>query len=161
MAVLQIVLYVGVGLVGLSFTEYSAFIPAISGPIVWFVLFFATGFVALACLWAVAGSLASRTEDVQNTSAPLTYVVMGIYFASFLLSGNALFIASFIPPVSAVLMPMRILEGGVPFWQPVVALALLVGFAGLTIIVGERLYRRSLLQSGGRVSLKQAWSAPE
>lgn len=161
MAVLQIVLYVGVYLVGLSFTEYSAFIPAISGPIVWFVLFFATGFVALACLWAVAGSLASRTEDVQNTSAPLTYVVMGIYFASFLLSGNALFIASFIPPVSAVLMPMRILEGGVPFWQPVVALALLIGFAGLTIILGERLYRRSLLQSGGRVSLKQAWSAPE
>lgn len=161
MAVLQIVLYVGVGLVGLSFTEYSAFIPAISGPIVWFVLFFATGFIALACLWAVAGSLASRTEDVQNTSAPLTYVVMGIYFASFLLSGKALFIASFIPPVSAVLMPMRILEGGVPFWQPVVALALLIAFAGLTIIVGERLYRRSLLQSGGRVSLKQAWSAPE
>ncbi|MDO5503624.1 MAG: ABC transporter permease [Actinomycetia bacterium] len=161
MALLQIVLYVGIGLIGMSFTEYGAFIPAISGAIGWFVVFFLAGFVALACLWAVAGSLASRTEDVANTSAPLTYIIMGIYFASFLLTGNAMVIASFIPPVSTVLMPMRLLEGGVPFWQPVAALALLVGFALLTIIIGERLYRRSLLQSGGRISMRQAWTAPE
>lgn len=161
MAILQLVLFVGVGLIGLSFTSYGSFVPAISGPIVWFLLFFAAGFIALACLWAVAGSLASRTEDVQNTSAPLTYLVMGVYFASFILSGTAKVIASFIPPVSAVLMPMRILEGDVPLWQPIVALVIMLAFAALTIVVGERLYRRSLLQNGGRISVKQAWSSAE
>ena len=161
LAVLQILLYAGVGLIGMSFTPYGELIPALGGPVVWFLVFFAGGFVALACLWAVAGALASRTEDLQSTTTPLTFVVLGVFFSSFLLDGTAKVVASFIPPVSAVLMPIRILEGGVPGWQPVLALGVLVVFALGTILVGERLYRRSLLQNQGRVSLRQAWSAEE
>ena len=161
LAVLQILLYAGVGLIGMSFTPYGSLIPALGGPVVWFLVFFAAGFVALACLWAVAGSLASRTEDLQSTTTPLTFVVMGVFFSSFLLDGTAKVVASFVPPVSAVLMPIRILEGDTPLWQPVVALALLLLFALGTILVGERLYRRSLLQNQGRVSLRQAWTAAE
>ena len=126
-----------------------------------FLVFFAAGFVALACLWAVAGSLASRTEDLQSTTTPLTFLVMGVFFSSFLLDGTAKVVASFIPPISGVLMPIRILEGDVPVWQPVVALVVMLVFALGTIIVGERLYRRSLLQNQGRVSLKQAWTTAE
>lgn len=161
LAVLQILLYAGVGLIGMSFTPYGSFIPAIGGPVVWFLVFFAAGFVALACLWAVAGALASRTEDLQSTTTPLTFLVMGIFFASFLFDGTAKVVASFVPPISGVLMPIRILEGDVPIWQPVVALALMLLFALATILVGERLYRRSLLQNQGRVSLKQAWTTAE
>lgn len=161
LAVLQILLYAGVGLIGMSFTPYGSFIPAISGPVVWFLVFFAAGFVALACLWAVAGALASRTEDLQSTTTPLTFIVMGIFFSSFLLDGTAKVVASFVPPVSAVLMPIRILEEDVPVWQPIAGLALLLLFALGTILVGERLYRRSLLQNQGRVSLKEAWTAAE
>jgi ABC-2 type transport system permease protein len=161
LAVLQILLYAGVGLIGMSFTSYGEFLPAIGGPVAWFLLFFAAGFIALACLWAVAGSLASRTEDLQSTTTPLSFLVMGVFFASFLLDGTAKVVASFVPPLSGVLMPMRILEGEVPVWEPVAALVLMLLFALLTIIVGERLYRRSLLQNQGRISLRQAWTAPE
>ena len=56
-------------------------------------------------------------------------------------------------------MPKRILAGGVAWWEPLVALGLLAAFAVVTVWVGERLYRRALLQTGGRVSLRQAWSA--
>lgn len=161
LAVLQTLLYAGVGLVGLSFTPYRSFLTTIGGPVGWFLLFFAAGFLALACLWAVAGSLASRTEDLQSTTTPLTFLVMGVFFSSFLLNGTAKVIASFVPPLSGVLMPIRILEGDVPLWQPVVALALMLLFALGTIILGERLYRRSLLQNQGRVSLRQAWSAAD
>ena len=161
LAILQILLYAGVGLIGLSFTPYGSFVTAISGPVAWFLVFFAAGFVALACLWAVAGALASRTEDLQSTTTPLTFLVMGVFFSSFLLDGTAKVVASFIPPISGVLMPIRILEGDVPVWQPIVALAVMLVFALGTIIVGERLYRRSLLQNQGRVSLKQAWTTAE
>ena len=161
LAILQIMLYAGVGLIGLSFTPYGSFVTAISGPVAWFLVFFAAGFVALACLWAVAGALASRTEDLQSTTTPLTFLVMGVFFSSFLLDGTAKVVASFIPPISGVLMPIRILEGDVPVWQPIVALAVMLVFALGTIIVGERLYRRSLLQNQGRVSLKQAWTTAE
>jgi ABC-2 type transport system permease protein len=161
LAILQILLYAGVGLIGLSFTPYGAFVAGLSGPVAWFLVFFAAGFIALACLWAVAGSLASRTEDLQSTTTPLTFIVMGVFFSSFLLDGTAKVVASFIPPVSGVLMPIRILEGGVPVWQPIVALGILLLFALGTIVVGERLYRRSLLQNQGRVSVRQAWTTAE
>jgi ABC-2 type transport system permease protein len=134
-------------------------VPSVSGAVVWFLVFFLAGFVALASLWAVAGSLASRNEDLQSTTPPLTMLVMGMFFGGIFLSGTWQTIASFVPPLSAVLMPVRLLDGDVPWWQPVVALALLLVFAGFTVVVGERIYRRALLQTQGRLSLRQAWRA--
>lgn len=161
LAVIQLLVYLAVGLVGLSFTPYKSFVPALSGPTAWFIGFFLAGFVALACLWAVAGSLASRTEDLQSTSTPLTMLMLVMFFGGLSLDGRGQVIASFVPPVSAVVMPKRILAGGVEWWEPLVALGLLAVFAAITVWVGERLYRRALLQTGGRVSLRQAWSAAE
>lgn len=161
LAVIQLLVYLVVGLVGLSFTSYKSYVPALSGPTAWFIGFFLAGFVALACLWAVAGSLASRTEDLQATSTPLTMLMLVMFFGGLSLEGRGQVIASFIPPVSAVVMPKRILAGGVEWWEPLLALGLLAAFAAVTVWVGERLYRRALLQTGGRVSLRQAWSAAE
>ena len=161
LALIQILVYLVVGLVGLSFTSYRSYVPALSGPAAWFLAFFLAGFIALACLWAVAGSLASRTEDLQATSTPLTMLMLVMFFGGLSLDGRAQVVASFVPPVSAVVMPKRILAGGVGWWEPLLALGLLAAFALATVWVGERLYRRALLQTGGRVSLRQAWSAAE
>lgn len=109
----------------------------------------------------MAGSLASRAEDLQATSTPLTMLILAIFFGGLSLDGRGQVIASFIPPVSAVVMPKRILSGGVEWWEPLLALGLLAVFAAITVRVGERLYRRAMLQTGGRVSLRQAWSAAE
>lgn len=161
LAVIQLLTYLVVGLVGLSFTSFKSYIPDLTGPTAWFLAFFLAGFVALACLWAVAGSLASRAEDLQSTSTPLTMLMLVMFFGGLSLDGRAQVIASFVPPVSAVVMPKRILAGGVEWWEPLVALGLLAAFAAVTVWVGERLYRRALLQTGGRVSLRQAWATAE
>jgi ABC-2 type transport system permease protein len=161
LALIQLLVYLAVGLVGLSFTPYKSYVPALSGPTAWFIAFFLAGFVALACLWAVAGSLASRTEDLQSTSTPLTMLMLVMFFGGLSLEGRAQVIASYVPPVSAVVMPKRILAGGVEWWEPLLALGLLAVFAAITVWIGERLYRRALLQTGGRVSLRQAWAASE
>lgn len=161
LAMLQVVLYVAIGLVGMSFTPYASFVPDISGPVVWFIAFFFAGFVALACLWAVAGSLASRTEDLQSTATPLTMLMVVMFFGGIFLDGRAAVIASYIPPVSAVVMPTRILAGGIEWWEPVLALGLLAVFAAVAVAAGERLYRRALLRTGGKVSIRQAWTSAE
>jgi ABC-2 type transport system permease protein len=148
LAMIQLLIYLVVGLVGLSFTPYKSYVPALSGPTAWFIGFFFAGFIALACLWAVAGSLASRTEDLQATSTPLTMLMLVMFFGGISLDGRGQVIASF-------------LAGGVEWWEPLLALGLLAVFAALTVMVGERLYRRALLQTGGRVSLRQAWAAAE
>ena len=161
LAMIQLLIYVAVGLIGLAFTPYKSYVPSLTGPTAWFIGFFLAGFVAMACLWAVAGSLASRTEDLQATSTPLTMLMLVMFFGGLSLDGRWQVVASYVPPVSAVVMPKRILAGGVEWWEPLLALGLLAAFAAVTVWVGERLYRRALLQTGGRVSLRQAWSAAE
>ena len=51
---------------------------------------------------------------------------------------------------------MRMLGGGVPLWQTLAALAITLVFAALAILLGEKVYRRSILAGGGRVSWRQA-----
>ncbi len=161
LAVAQMALYTAIGLVGLSFTSFGALLPSVSGAIGWFLAFFVVGFLLIACLWAVAGALASRTEDLQSTSTPITMLLLAIFFGSAFLDGPAQTVLSYVPPASAVLMPQRILEGSAQWWEPVVAIVLLLLAAGVVVLLAERLYRRSLLQTQGRLSVRQAWSAPE
>lgn len=153
----QTALIVGIGLVGISFTQYADLLPGVSQGLGWFVAFFVVGFCFIACWWAVAGALASRAEDLQATATPLTFLMMGVFLTAFLLDGTALTIASYVPPFSCVLMPIRVLGGDAGWWEPLVALALLVAAMAATVVFAERIYRRALLQTQGRVSLAQAW----
>ena len=119
-------LYAAIGLVGLSFTSFGSFLPSVTGALGWFLVFFLFGFLLLACLWAVAGALASRTEDLQSTSTPITLLLLAIFFGSAFLSGTPQTVLSYVPPASAVLMPQRILEGSAQWWEPVVSLGILL-----------------------------------
>ncbi|MCU1538199.1 MAG: hypothetical protein JWP82_2550 [Humibacillus sp.] len=157
----QIIVFSAAGLLAVSFTEWSTLLATLSTAVLWFILFFAVGFVALACLFAVAGALASRTEDLQSTTSPMTTALMLVYFASFALSGTALKIASFVPIVSVVAMPGRLIAGEAAWWEPVVALVLMAAFAAVTVVIGEKVYRRSLMQTRGRMSWKQALRSSE
>lgn len=86
-------------------------------------------------------------------------LVMLMFFGAMFLDGAPKTVASFVPPLSAVLMPMRIVEGTAQWWEPVLALALLLG-AGLGVVLAaERIYRRALLQTGGKLTVRQAWTA--
>lgn len=152
----QLLLFTGVGLVAVSFSEYSDMLGALSGAVGWFIAFFAVGFVALACIFAVAGALASRVEDLQATTAPITTILMLVYFASLSLQGTAETIASYVPIASVISMPTRVLLGDAAWWEPAVALVVTVAFAAATVVLGEKLYRRSLMQTRGRLSWRQA-----
>ncbi|MFE7228815.1 ABC transporter permease [Nocardioides sp. NPDC057577] len=160
-AVGQMLIYVAVGLVGLSLTEFSFALPALSGAIGWFVVFFLIGFVVLSTLWAVAGALASRTEDLQSSSTPITMLLMVMFFGALYLDGVGEQIGSYVPPLSAVLMPMRLVEGTAAWWEPIIAVVLLLAFGVALVRLAERLYSRALLQTGGQLSLKAAWRLEE
>ncbi|UMG91553.1 ABC transporter permease [Nocardioides sp. TF02-7] len=157
----QMVVYVAIGMVALTFTDFGDLVPALSGEMGWFLVFFLVGFVALSCLWAVAGALASRTEDLQHTSGAVTMLILAMFFGALFLDGTAAEVASYVPPLSAILMPTRLVDGTAAWWEPLVALGLLLAFAAVLVLVAERLYRRALLQTGGRLSLRAAWSLEE
>ena len=158
LAFAQMVLYVGAGLIGLAFTPWKSLIPGVAAAAGWFLVFFVLGFVALAALWAVAGALATRTEDVQATSAPLTMTIVFALFGGLLLDGAGLRVASFVPIMSSIAMPRRLLEGSAMWWEAVVSLGITAACAVLAVRVGSTIYRRSLLQTHGRLSVRQAWA---
>lgn len=161
LAFVQVLIYVSIALVGLSFTDIGTMMPALPSAVWWFLAFFVVGFVALAALWAVAGSLASRQEDIGYTSTPMMGVVIAAFMLPFFVQGQWLTITSYVPVLSSIAMPMRVIAGTAAWWEPVVALAITALAALVLIRLGARLYRNSLLRTGGRISYREAFTTAE
>ncbi|MGC4987737.1 ABC transporter permease [Nocardia salmonicida] len=156
LAFAQLALFVGAGLVGLAATGKGAQLGQIAGAAGWFIVFFLVGFLALASLWAVAGALATRSEDLQSTSTPLGLLIMIVLFAGIFLTGTARVIGSYIPIMSIVAMPARLAEGTAAWWEPFIALALMAIATYAIVVVAEKIYRRSLMQTQARLTMRQA-----
>ncbi|WP_328711783.1 ABC transporter permease [Nocardia salmonicida] len=156
LAFAQLALFVGAGLVGLAATGKGAQLGQIAGAAGWFIVFFLVGFLALASLWAVAGALATRSEDLQSTSTPLGLLIMIVLFAGIFLTGTARVIGSYIPIMSIVAMPARLAEGTAAWWEPFIALALMAVATYAIVVVAEKIYRRSLMQTQARLTMRQA-----
>lgn len=156
MAFAQLTLFVGAGLVGLAATGRADQVGRIGGAAGWFIVFFVVGFLALAGMWAVAGSLATRGEDLNSTATPLSILIMIVLFAGIFLTGAGRVIASYVPVVSIVAMPSRLADGTAAWWEPLVALTLMAVTAYGIVVVAEKIYRRSLMQTQGRLTIRQA-----
>ncbi|GLW28811.1 ABC transporter permease [Actinoplanes regularis] len=159
LAFAQVALLAVVAIVGMSVTDaapglLSAVLPAIG----WFLPFFVVGFVMLASLWAGVGALASRQEELASTTTPVQMLVLIPFFAVLSVphDGVAMRVLSFVPFSSPLAMPIRLFDGDVPIWEPVVALALLVITALGMLAVGARVYSASLLKTQVKTSFLAA-----
>ncbi|MFD4402116.1 ABC transporter permease [Nocardia sp. NPDC058499] len=161
MAFGQLVLFAAAGLAGLAVMGNTEYVTQIAGAAGWFIVFFVVGFLALASLWAVAGSLATRNEDLQSTSTPLSMLIMIVLFLGIFASGTAQTVTSYVPIVSIVTMPARLAEGSAAWWEPLVSLAIMAATAYGIVVVAERIYRRSLMQTQGRLTYRQALSVED
>jgi len=125
----------------------------------WFVL----GFAFYASLFAAAGARVSRMEELQNVIVPINLTIL----VSFIISIGALqspnstlsIVASILPVSAALAMPVRIALGAATPAQIVLSLVLLIGSTIVLVPVGARLYAGAVLQTGGRVKLREAWRA--
>lgn len=156
LALLQILLIAVVGVVGLAVTGRSALLAGLGPAVAWYVALFVLGFVSLASLWSVAGSLASRQQDLQSTTVPGQLILFIPYFVSVFGGDQVKTVFSMLPIVSTMTMPGRIAEGHVPGWQIAVAIATTVAAAALFVRIGERLYERTLLHTSSKVGYREA-----
>jgi len=127
----------------------------------WFIL----GFAFYASLFAAAGSLVSRMEELQNVIVPINLTILVSFFISVgsLQAPNSTIaiVASILPVSSALAMPVRIVLGAATPPQIALALVLLIGSTIVLVPVGARLYEGAVLRTGGRVRLRDAWGAGE
>jgi ABC-2 type transport system permease protein len=158
MALGQIVVISTGSLIGLLMTGQADVLKVVAPVAGWFVVFFVLGFVALAGLWAVAGSLATRQEDLGSTTLPWQMCLMIPFFFSVFAGEQAKAVASFVPIASSMAMPGRMLTQDVPVWEPLLAILILLATTVLIVRVGARLYERTLLQTGRRLGYREAIS---
>lgn len=158
----QLCLFVGVGLLALTMmpTEipFLSVVIATSG---WFLAFFLAGFLILAAVWAALGAMASRVEDLQQSTGPVITVLIAVLFIGIYAKGTFLVIASYIPVISSVAMPIRLLSTDVQIWEPVAALLVAVAAAWAMVLLGERIYRRAIMQTGSALSWRKALKLEE
>jgi ABC-2 type transport system permease protein len=123
----------------------------------WFVL----GFAFYATLFAAAGSLVTRMEELQNVIVPINLTILVSFFISIGAlqdpNGRLQVIASLLPTSSALAMPVRIVVGAATPWQVALSLFLLIGSTILLVPVAARLYSGAVLRTRGRVKIREAW----
>lgn len=146
--------------IALSIGGYTELLAIIAPALGWFVPFMVLGFVLLASMWAVAGSLVSRQEDLGSSMGLVMLLVLGPYFLVVIFQDNAtlMTVLSYVPFSAAVAMPVRLFADEAQLWEPLVSLGLLAGCVVLIVLLASRLYSGSLLQTGGKVKLAKAWA---
>jgi ABC-2 type transport system permease protein len=158
MAFGQIIAIAVLAILGLLLTGQRVLLGGLGASVVWFVVFFAIGFVMLAALFAATAAMVSRSEDIGSVTTPVTMLVMIPYFLVIFFNDNptVLAIMSYVPFSAPVGMPIRVFLGTAQWWEPILSLIILVATTAAAVLVGERIYRNSLLKTGARVRLQEA-----
>jgi len=133
---------------------------SIAATLAWLVL----GYAFYSWVYAAAGALASRQDQVQSLAFPLGLpaifgYIMGLTTAT---SGNAsvfIHVLAYLPPTAPFVMPVLVGLGAVSWWQfaasVIISLVCTVGVAK----GAASIYRRAILQTGRRVRLREVLTA--
>ncbi|WP_282636931.1 ABC transporter permease [Sphingobacterium thalpophilum] len=127
--------------------------------IVFFFLFFIAGYLLYSAIFAAAGSAVDNETEANQFSMPITMPLLLSYILSFGViindpNGTIATWLSFIPFTSPIAMLVRI-PFGVPLWQILTSLTLLVLTFLLITWVAARIYRVGILIYGKKASLKE------
>ena len=128
-----------------------------------FGFFFLGGFALYSLLYAGLGSMASRTEDVQQVTGPMIFIGLAGYFAAFtainIPEAGWVKLVSLIPFFSPYMLPMRMLISTVAPWEWAVGAALMALFLAGALWLAARVYSAGVLLYGQRANLRSVWRA--
>jgi len=158
---LQLAAYAAVGLTVGTLTGLlsvsTSVVAVFASTMCWYVL----GFAFLGTLYAAAGSMVSRQEEIGSTTGPLSILVIAMFGVAQASvqnpDGTLANIMSWIPPFSAVLMPLRIAAGVTGLGQILGTVLLMLLTSSALAVLCAKIYQRSILRMGTRVSWKQAF----
>ena len=152
----QLVLVVGfaVGLLVTGVFDVPASLGADVALVVpWFVLGFA--------LYAVAGALASNQQNAETAAQPVTYALLTVYFASYIVlaanaEGTLATVLTVFPLTAPLVLPARSALVGVPLWQHALAIVLVLAAIYALVRFAGRVYALGLLHGGSGLGLRAA-----
>ena len=123
-----------------------------------FLFYFLGGFLMYASLLGAVGSAADHEEDAQQLMLPVT---IPLIFSMILLfaviknpEGSLAFWASMFPLTSPVIMMARVPQG-LPAWELILSMTILVLSILGTIWMAGKIYRTGILMYGKKVNFKE------
>lgn len=124
------------------------------------LLAFCIGMLFFGSLYAAAGSLVSRTEDLQSTQAPILLFIMGMTYAPLFglsnMESTFMQVLGWVPPFSLTVAPMNMAAGTMNLPQVLLSFLVAAITTVLVILLVARVYRNSILNNGKKMSWAKA-----
>jgi ABC-2 type transport system permease protein len=134
------------------------------GLLLMFGVYGVLGFLLYAALYAAAGSLVSRMEDVNSAVMPMTLIstagyIVGVYAAMGLLDIRAgwITVLTQVPFLSPFMMLGRAAAGVAAPWEIILSITTLVVAIAAAIWVAARIYAVGVLLYGQRPGTRAVW----
>ncbi|HEY8167094.1 MAG TPA: ABC transporter permease [Candidatus Limnocylindrales bacterium] len=164
LGLVQLAVFVVAGLLAASLTDQFALPPTTGAAIVMLAVWFILGYALYSTALGFLGALASRMEEASNASSPVTIVAMVCYFASIFVvvrdpTGTAAVILTFVPPAAPFVVPLRAALDAISLPEMLGAIVVTLIAVWLLFVVGARIYAGAVLQTTGRMKLRDAWRA--
>ena len=122
------------------------------------IIFFCVGFLFYCVIAGLAGCLVSKPEDVASTQMifqiPVIISWLICYMAPVMGNEGILKVARYVPFTAPFCVPVDLITGNIGLTQGVIAMAILLIFSLLTIMLAARIYKGLILYSGQKISLK-------
>ncbi|GAB2958418.1 ABC transporter permease [Hymenobacter coalescens] len=137
-----------------AFQSADLNLPLLAGC---FLFYFLGGYLFYGALFGAIGSAVDSETDTQQFMMPVTMPLVLTFVVSQAIlttnpNGTVAFWMSMFPLTSPIAMMMRLPFGGVPTWQLLLSMALLIaGFVGAIWIAG-RIYRVGILMYGKKIT---------
>jgi ABC-2 type transport system permease protein len=114
------------------------------------------GMLFFSALYAAAGSLVSKAEELSSTQMPVMLVFFAVMYPPLLgfnsLDSTFLQVLSWIPPMSLGLAPLQFAAGNFSLWQLGASFVVLAAATVLVLLLVARIYRSAILNNGRRLS---------
>ena len=129
--------------------------------LVWLIL----GYAFYSWVYAAAGSLAERQDQVQSLAVPIAAPMIVGYITALTVAGSGtastfFVVLAYLPPTAPFAMPMLVGIGDASWWQVVLSALISVAATVAVARLAATVYRRAVLRTGRRVKLRDVLRTP-
>ncbi len=145
--------------IALSYAGYTDYFPSAS-LLTWALLFQVLAVVMYGAMFSAVGAAVSDMKEAQSTMMPIMIVAMAPMFVWFNVlkepTSSLSTMLSLFPPATPMLMVLRqSVPPGIPIWQPVVGIVLVLLTTLVCVFCASRIFRVGVLMQGKGASYWQ------
>jgi ABC-2 type transport system permease protein len=156
----QLLAIVAVGIAAAAAADAIDFPPGMPGVVAMVLGWFVLGYAFYSCLFAIGGALASRAEELQTTTTPVSMVVVASFFAAMFTQddpgGTLAVVTTYIPTTAPLVLPIRQAAGELAAYELVGSIAIVLATTFLVVRVASKVYAGAALHVRGSLKLREA-----